>query len=91
MVENARKQKAQPSDVAEFLEQKIQDWPVTRESIIQLLLKEFSCSEKTMRERLKSIEASENYVIHNKEGKACYLESYTDERKLTYRLNPVQK
>lgn len=91
MVENARKQKAQPSDVAEFLEQQIQDWPVTRESIMQLLLKEFSCSEKTIRERLKSIEDSETYVIHNKEGKACYLESYTAERKLTYRLNPVQK
>ncbi|MEZ4942591.1 MAG: hypothetical protein R3D58_17080 [Saprospiraceae bacterium] len=83
-----RKEKALVADVAERLEQYLADEPIKSAELVELLMKDFEASDRTIKERIKEIERSEN-TFHNSKGQLCKLARTKPGREVIYHLEPL--
>jgi hypothetical protein len=82
-----RKAKAMPTEVADKIEQYLLDEPMQSKELVELLMKDFEASQRTIEERVKEI-ISADTGFHNSAGKPCRLVKEQDGRKVFYFLKP---
>ncbi|MCI4667829.1 MAG: toprim domain-containing protein [Bacteroidia bacterium] len=80
---------ADPELVSDFLAEKLMNKPMRKASLVNMLTKHFSISEKTARERIKQILNNEHYKHANKDKKICVLDSFKEAKQVYLKLTPT--
>lgn len=77
--------------VADFIGRKIQESPLEKATLIQMLMEEFQISNKTARNRIKSILNNSLYEAVNKDGKLCLFDDFKDGKQVFLKLAPMNE
>lgn len=82
-----RKAKAATTEVADKVEEYLLEEPIKSGDLIELLMKDFDASQRTIEQRLKQIIEGET-GFHNHDGKPCRLVKEKEGGKVMYFLKP---
>lgn len=84
-----RKAKAMPTEVADKVEEYLLEEPMKSGDLIEILMKDFDASQRTIEQRLKQIIEGDT-GFHNNEGKPCRLVKGKEAGKVFYSLKPLE-
>lgn len=86
---NHRKHKAAVEDMAERIESLLSEGPMTKGEVVSVLMKDFSASNKTIRNRLAEI-MDQQPSMYDNEGRCVRLHGYSEGRNEYYRFELVE-
>ncbi|MBC3784948.1 AAA family ATPase [Spirosoma utsteinense] len=85
---NQRKHKADVQDMADRLTSLLSEGPVPKGSVVDTLMTEFSSSNRTIRERLRTM-MEQGIEMYNEEGKPARLADCREGKNEYYKMEPI--